>query len=181
MLIPKAQLNTQKGEEAKQLSKEGERKAGQAVDLDVEEERHGGPGVLLDEVEPDGGLVGDVLDHPVHAVLHCTTSTRPPKNDAVSEVLDGNPQRRRENENRAEGNWSPRLPRRKPSAGESGNDDPAAAEEEEEEGRWCMSAPAGGRPSRTRRLRSSRSSQIRRRSERKQLRKRSIWEPLSVY
>jgi len=38
--------------------------------LDVEEDGHGRPGVLLDEVEPDGGLVGDVLDHPVYAVLH---------------------------------------------------------------------------------------------------------------
>ena len=52
------------------------------MDLDVEEEGHGGPGMLLDEVEPDGGLVGDVLDHPVHAVLHCTATTQPPKNQA---------------------------------------------------------------------------------------------------
>jgi len=59
-----------------------ERKAGQAVDLDVEEEGHGGPGMLLDEVEPDGGLVGDVFDHPVHAVLHCTATTRRPKKQA---------------------------------------------------------------------------------------------------
>ena len=44
----------------------------EALDLDVEEEGHGRPGVLLDEVEPDGGLVGDVLDHLVHAVLHCS-------------------------------------------------------------------------------------------------------------
>jgi hypothetical protein len=81
-------------------------KAGQAVHLDVEEEGHEGPGMLLDEVEPDGGLVGDVLDHPVHAVLHCTATTRPPKTrqkiHGVSEVLDGNPQRSK-NENGAEG------------------------------------------------------------------------------
>jgi hypothetical protein len=52
------------------------------VDLDVEEEGHGSPGVLLDEVEPDGGLVGDVLDHSVHAVLHCTATTRRPRKQA---------------------------------------------------------------------------------------------------
>ena len=33
--------------------------------------------MLLDEVEPDGGLVGDVLDHPVYAVLHCAATTSP--------------------------------------------------------------------------------------------------------
>lgn len=62
-----------KGKEAKQ---------GQAVDLDVKEEGHGSPGVLLDEVEPDGGLVGDVLDHSVHAVLHCTATIRRPRKQA---------------------------------------------------------------------------------------------------
>lgn len=66
-----------------------ERKGGQALDLDVEEEGHGGPGVLLDEVEPDGGLVGDVLDHPVHAVLHCTAATEDPKKQAKSGILRG--------------------------------------------------------------------------------------------
>lgn len=53
-----------------------EAEGGQAANLDVEEDGHGRPGVLLDEVEPDGGLVGDVLDHPVHAVLHCTATTK---------------------------------------------------------------------------------------------------------
>lgn len=65
--------------------------------LDVEEDGHGRPGVLLDEVEPDRGLVGDVLDHPVHAVLHCTATNIPPSNRQkirrVSEMLDGNPHR----------------------------------------------------------------------------------------
>lgn len=139
--------------------------------------------MLLDEVEPDRGLVSDVLDHPVHAVLHCTATTRRPKKQAKQKsrgkrAARRNPQRRSENEDGAEGDWSPGLPWRKPSAGESRNDDEAAAAEEE--GRWCMSAPAGGRPSRTRRLRSARGPQIRRRSERKQLRKRSIWERASA-
>ena len=61
--------------------------------------------MLLDEVEPDGGLVGDVLDHPVYAVLHCAATTSPQgickkekKNTQVSEVLDWNPHQRSENE-----------------------------------------------------------------------------------
>jgi hypothetical protein len=85
------------------------------------------------------------------------------------EALDGNPHRRSEDADgtREEGIWERRVPQRKPSAVESGSDDSAAAEEEDEEGRWCMSAPAGGRPSRTRRLRSARGSQIRGHSQRR--------------
>lgn len=127
------------------------------MDLDVEEEGHGRLRVLLDEVEPDGGLVGHVLDHLVHPVLHCKSPQDNKHRNQIATQLQARCsteflQRIRSKNSKKETSRPARpgsLPQRKPSAGESGEGD--AAEEEMEERLRGMSASAaerGGRPSR---------------------------------
>jgi hypothetical protein len=125
--MPIAQRDTYKGTIFINSGKTGMYLRRERRDLDVEEDGHGGLSVLLDEVEPDGGLVGGVLDHPVHAVLHCTSRWHGSAR-CSTEFPTGTSREER------------RVPQRKPSAGERGSGDEVAGEGEEG---LCMSAAAG--------------------------------------